>query len=180
MSNEHTGRAKKSLAAMVLAALSVMGLGGAALAQSNSTPAPAVAQTQDKATATEATEAPENEAAEAAEDSAAEEADGANEGTDDETEDPMLNSSMQAPAESDGQSEADEATALESLATITPQQARAAATAEVPGTVLEVELDNENGSVVYSVEIDNATGGHIDVKVDAGNGTVLHQDVDND
>jgi len=173
MSNESTGRAKKSLAAMILAALSVMGLGGAALAQSDATPtpAPAVTQTEEKV---------DDEATEAAEDPAAEAAEEANEGPDDETQDPMLNGSIQAPAETDGPSEADEAKALEGLAIITPEQAEAAATAEVPGTVLEVELDNENGSVVYSVEIDNGSGGHIDVKVDAGNGTVLHQDADND
>jgi uncharacterized membrane protein YkoI len=33
-----------------------------------------------------------------------------------------------------------------------------------------VELDNENGVVVYSVELDNG----LDVKVDAGNGNILH------
>jgi uncharacterized membrane protein YkoI len=92
----------------------------------------------------------------------------------------MLSGSIQALAETGGLSEAGRARALEGLATITPEQAEAAATAEVPGTVLQVELDNENGSAVYSIEIDDGKGGHIDVKVDAGSGTVLHQDIDND
>lgn len=45
----------------------------------------------------------------------------------------------------------------------------------VPGTAGEVELENENGSVVYSVEI-TANGITADVMVDAGNGKVLAQD----
>ena len=76
-------------------------------------------------------------------------------------------------AQYDGLSEADEATALGSLATITPEQAKAAALQAHPGTTtLKVELDNENGALVYSVELDNG----MDVKVDAGNGAVLYVD----
>lgn len=44
-----------------------------------------------------------------------------------------------------------------------------------PGQVIKVSLDNENGNVVYSVEIRTSTG-IVDVKVDAGNGTVLALD----
>lgn len=40
------------------------------------------------------------------------------------------------------------------------------------GTVNKVELDNENGNVIYSVEITNSKE-TFDVKVDAGNGKVL-------
>jgi uncharacterized membrane protein YkoI len=78
-----------------------------------------------------------------------------------------------AGAQYDGLSEADEAAALASLATLTPEQAKAAALEAHPGTsVVKVELDNENGALVYSVELDNG----LDVKVDAGNGTVLYVD----
>lgn len=73
------------------------------------------------------------------------------------------------------QDDATEAANLQQLATITADQASLAAVAAVPGTVQKVELDNENGSVVYSVEI-QTTGGQIDVKVDAGNGKVLAQE----
>jgi uncharacterized membrane protein YkoI len=73
----------------------------------------------------------------------------------------------------DGMSEADEAAALSGLATTTPEQAKAAALEAHPGTsVVKVELDNENGALVYSVELDNG----LDVKVDAGNGAVLYVD----
>ena len=67
-------------------------------------------------------------------------------------------------------SEADEAAALQSKATISAADAEAAALAANPGTsVVQTELDDENGSVVYSVELDNGS----DVKVDASNGTIL-------
>jgi uncharacterized membrane protein YkoI len=38
-----------------------------------------------------------------------------------------------------------------------------------------VELENENGSVVYSVEL-TQSGKAYDVKVDAGNGQILHSE----
>lgn len=75
----------------------------------------------------------------------------------------------------DEANEADEATALASQAKITSDQAKEAAQAEVPGTVTKVELDNENGYLVYSVEV-----GGKDVKVDAGTGKVLHIEADDD
>jgi len=74
-------------------------------------------------------------------------------------------------AQYEGMSEADEAAALAALATITPEQAKDAALAANPGaTVVKVELDNENGALVYSVELDSG----LDVKVDAGNDAILH------
>jgi uncharacterized membrane protein YkoI len=80
-------------------------------------------------------------------------------------------------AQYDGMSEADEAAALAVLATITPEQAKAAALQAHPGTTaLKVELDNENGALVYSVELSNG----MDVKVDAGKGTVLYVDAGGD
>jgi uncharacterized membrane protein YkoI len=86
-----------------------------------------------------------------------------------DVQEPQLNGSIAVPeAQYEGLSEADEASALAPLAKITPDDASAAAQAEVPGQVQKVELDNENGSLVYSVEI-----GGKDVKVDAGTGAVL-------
>ena len=73
-------------------------------------------------------------------------------------------------AQYEGVSEADEAAALADSATITPEQAKTAALDANPGaTVVKVELDNENGALVYSVELSNG----LDVKVDAGNGDIL-------
>jgi uncharacterized membrane protein YkoI len=76
------------------------------------------------------------------------------------------------------QGERSEATRLASLAKIDLAQATAAALAQVPGKVLAAELDDENGNLVYSVEIITHTREVKDVKIDAGNGTVLHVDTD--
>ena len=71
----------------------------------------------------------------------------------------------------EGMSEADEAAALQALATISSSEAEVAALAANPGTtVVKSELDSENGVLVYSVELNNG----MDVKVDAGNGEILH------
>lgn len=45
---------------------------------------------------------------------------------------------------------------------------------EAPG----VELDNENGSLVYSAEVTKADGTSVDVVIDAGNADVLAKDSD--
>lgn len=102
--------------------------------------------------------------------------------SDQQQEEPAYTGSVPAPPDGpDGQSEskdneAAEAQALEGPATVSPDEARDAALAAVPGTAGKVELDNENGFVVYSVEVTGADGTVADVKVDAGNGQVLAQD----
>jgi uncharacterized membrane protein YkoI len=75
--------------------------------------------------------------------------------------------------------EAQESKELAKYAKITPEDAKKSALAEVPGKVVKVSLDNENGYVVYSVEIATDTGVK-DVKVDAGNGHVLYIDSNED
>ena len=79
--------------------------------------------------------------------------------------------------EAEDKAEGAESERLKSLARITPEQASAAALAQVPGTVKKVELENEDGNVVYGVEIKTANGER-DVKVDAGDGRVLHVEKD--
>lgn len=172
---------------MTMAGLSVLGIGGVAIAQTGGappttqaeqpeTPAPA---DQDNLS-DEAVEAPDTE--EATEAPEAVEAEDADEG---DEQSPSYTGSITVPNDqaddtSEGANdEAAEAEALAPLATITAEEAKAAALAAVPGQVVEVELDNENGSVVYSVEIDTGSG-VVDVKVDAGNADILHQENDND
>ncbi len=59
---------------------------------------------------------------------------------------------------------------LSTLAKVTEEQARQAALNANPGTTVKsASLENENGNLVWSVELSNGT----DVKVDAGNGSVL-------
>ena len=77
-------------------------------------------------------------------------------------------------AESTGANEQSEAAALASQAKITADQAKAAALAQFPGaTAGRIELDNENGTVVYSVKLTDSAGKRQDVKVDASTGKVL-------
>ena len=59
--------------------------------------------------------------------------------------------------------------ALSRLATITPDQAKAAVE-KTGGVVVSIELNDENGALVYSVQLQDGT----DVKVDAGNGSILN------
>lgn len=89
--------------------------------------------------------------------------------------DPSYAGSVAAPAETGEQSDAEEAQSLAGLATITPAQAVAAATAAVAGQAGTAQLENENGYVVYAVEVTAADGTTTDVKVDAGTGRVLAQ-----
>jgi uncharacterized membrane protein YkoI len=61
-----------------------------------------------------------------------------------------------------------ETTALGTPA-ITVEQAQAAVLVAHPGTVIKTELDDENGQLIYSVELD----GGVDIKVDAMTGAIL-------
>jgi len=92
----------------------------------------------------------------------------------DDEHDPAYKGSIQVPADSADRGEQEEATGLQQLATLTAEEAKQTALREFPGaTVDKVELDNENGSVVYSVHLTDSSGVEHDVKVDAGNGKVL-------
>ncbi len=164
-----------------------LGSVGIGLAINPTTPSPVVSSNQatgQDATET-TTEAPEaNKAPEISDASEANEApedDGAvqHEGETTKVSDPSYESSISAPAADDA-NDADESKSLESLVTVTPEQARDAALSAVSGTVGEVELENEAGAVVYSVEITDASGSRFDVKIDAGNAAVLHQAADDD
>lgn len=102
-------------------------------------------------------------------------------GAQDATTDPDMAADSQTPAwtssivvpTDEAQQEADEAAALEPLATVTPDEASTAALESTPGTVESVLLHSEDGNVVYSVLITDDAGTLIDVKIDAGNATVL-------
>ena len=70
-----------------------------------------------------------------------------------------------------------ESVSYQKLARVTAEQARAAAIAAVPGVATSVELENEDGNLVYGVNV-KTSAGERDVKVDAGNGKVLHVEQD--
>ena len=65
-----------------------------------------------------------------------------------------------------------------SLAKLTVQQAIDAAVSRQSGTVLRVELQNEDGFLVYNVELASADKKVHEIKVDAGDGSILRIDVD--
>jgi uncharacterized membrane protein YkoI len=72
-----------------------------------------------------------------------------------------------------------ESAALASQAKISADQANAAALGKFPGaTVKKTELDNENGKVIYSVQLTDSAGTGQDVKVDATTGTVVSSEAD--
>lgn len=96
-------------------------------------------------------------------------------GTGTEQQEPKITGSVQVPKTNGPEgSEADEAAALAKLAKITSAQAEQAALAKFPGaTIAKTTLDDENGSLVYTVALTDASKAAQEVKVDAGNGTVL-------
>ena len=112
-----------------------------------------------------------------------------------EQKEPSYKGSIQAPsdAERDGttedakgseneagdeRSEAAEEQKLQSLAKIDRSQAEQTALKEVPGTVKEAELDDENGYVVWEIEVAADGGSYREVEVDAGNGRILAQEAE--
>ena len=82
-------------------------------------------------------------------------------------------------SESNGPEEQAETARLQSLARISLDEARRAALAQVPGTITSSGIENEDGNLVYGVTVKTADGER-DVKVDAGNGKVLHVEKDGD
>lgn len=60
---------------------------------------------------------------------------------------------------------------------ITADEATAIALNAVSGDVISVELENEDGYLVYGIHIQNAEGTW-DVKVDAGTGDLLKTEID--
>ena len=92
---------------------------------------------------------------------------------------PSYTGSIKAPAEGQGEDEGGaESQKPQGLAKIDQTAAEQAALKAAPGTARETDLQSENGFVVYGVEVAGNDGKTHDVKVDAGNGRVLHQQVD--
>lgn len=117
--------------------------------------APAQAQPQPPAATTEPTDGPDADAVEQ-QDGSQDTADG-----------------TEAPEADGTDNEAADAAALAGKAAISEQQARATALAANPGTtVTQISLDDENGTVVYSVALSNG----VEVKVNAQSGQIVATD----
>ena len=96
-----------------------------------------------------------------------------------QTTTPAQSQTAPAAQERGDANEQSESAALASQAKLTADQAKAAALAQFPGaTVTRTELDNENGTVVYSVQLTDSAGKGQDVKVDAASGAVLQAQAD--
>lgn len=99
-----------------------------------------------------------------------------------EQQDPSYKGSVKAPTDkaeneaAEKKQEATESQKLQSLAKIDQAAAEKAALDAVPGTANAAELGNENGYVVWDVEVAGQGGEVTDVKVDAGNGQLLAQE----
>ena len=65
-------------------------------------------------------------------------------------------------------------------AVITEEEAVSIAEEHTGGTAFSVELENEDGYLVYGVHVEKDDGSKYDVKVDAGTGEVLKVDSDDD
>lgn len=61
---------------------------------------------------------------------------------------------------------------------ITLKQALDAALRHTPGTPLEADLDQHRGRTIYKVDVRNAAGQRLEIKLDAENGNVLSTKVD--
>ncbi len=72
----------------------------------------------------------------------------------------------------------DDEAGFASMAKISMDTAINAALKQVQGKVLKAELENENGYLVYGVEIAKTDHQIADIKVDAGNGKVLKIETD--
>jgi len=74
----------------------------------------------------------------------------------------------------------DDSTVSEADVSLTEQAARDTATDEVDGTVRAVELEAEDGTPVYEVEVEATDGTVHEVEVDADDGTILETEVEDD
>ena len=84
---------------------------------------------------------------------------------------PSYTSSVTIPVPTDGSKPTQ--AELQAVATVTADQASAAALVGTPGTATKVELKERGGNVVYEVDVTATAGGDFDVVIDAGNAKVL-------
>lgn len=93
---------------------------------------------------------------------------------DTEQEDPSGSGTVEPPKGSGIDNEAADAAALTALAKVSETDAKNAALAKFPGaTVTTATLGDENGTVVWEIQLTDASKVAHDVKVDAGTGAIL-------
>jgi hypothetical protein len=85
--------------------------------------------------------------------------------------------SLKAPA-TDLESDIAEVRELEGLARVERVEAEEAALEEIPGEATWTEIEDENGYVVWVVDVTDIEGDRHEVTVDAGNGEVLANELE--
>lgn len=84
-----------------------------------------------------------------------------------------------APSEAPNLNEANEPTLNPAQVKTTADQAKAAALAKFPGaTIKQIELQDENGTLVWGVTLTDASGTAQDVKVDGNSGQIVSAEAD--
>ncbi|MBW8172512.1 PepSY domain-containing protein [Ornithinimicrobium sp. Arc0846-15] len=73
-----------------------------------------------------------------------------------------------------------DATPLADVATVSEADASKAALDAAPGTVDQIELDEEDGFVIWEVEVRGADGVLTELALDAGDASILEQEADDD
>lgn len=65
-------------------------------------------------------------------------------------------------------------------AAVTLDQASSLALSAVPGSIVEAELEDENGKIVWELEVVDAKNQTVEIVIDATSGVILSQDIDLD
>ena len=89
----------------------------------------------------------------------------------------LLASTITIAVASDGRGDDDEAL-LVNQATLTMEQAGVIALTEIPGKVSEAEIENEDGKLVWEVEVVNSQNVAYELTIDANTGEVLEKEQD--
>ena len=141
-----------------LAALAIVAVGGATLGISQMSPTLVHAQSP----AAQVSQAQTGQ-------QTTEKADTGTEAADNNKQEPTYTSSIRVPENKQEVDDGTEAKQPASLAKVSSDQAKSVAEKSAGGSASSVKLEEENGNVVYAVTV-----GTKEVKVDAGNGNILH------
>ena len=82
--------------------------------------------------------------------------------------------------EDDDEMEEDDESVASDTVSLSEQEAIDTATAEASGTVAEVELESEDGTPVYEIELVASGGAETEVTVHADDGTVLNTETEDE
>ncbi len=69
---------------------------------------------------------------------------------------------------------------LANQVSMTAEQAIAIALADVPGRVVEAEIEQEGGSVIWEIEVVSTENKRFEFEIDATDGRILEKELDND